>query len=281
MRRSIGAIAILVALFVGGAQAAQPRVPHFRHVIVVVMENKAKGDVLGNADAPNFNSLASRFAVLGRYGGVAHPSLPNYLALVSGSTQGITTDCTSCIVSSRNLADTLADAGKTWKLYAEGLPRAGFTGAFSGRYAKKHVPFLYFRDVVGDRARLTHVVPLTSLRRDLRAGGLPDFSFVVPNMCNSMHDCSVATGDAWLRAHIPPLLALPRTAVFVVFDEGASNARGGGHVAALVLGTAVRGGSRFTAVTGHYGLLRTIEQAWGLPLLGRSAGATPITGIWR
>jgi phosphatidylinositol-3-phosphatase len=271
-------LAALVA--VAGAQA-RVAVPSFDHAIVIVFENKEASEVLGSADAPTFNAMAKRYAVATRYYGVTHPSLPNYLALVSGSTQGITTDCTSCIVSSRNLADTLADAGKTWKLYAEGLPRAGFTGAFSGRYAKKHVPFLYFRDVVGDRARLTHVVPLTSLRRDLRAGGLPDFSFVVPNMCNSMHDCSVATGDAWLRAHIPPLLALPRTAVFVVFDEGASNARGGGHVAALVLGTAVRGGSRFTAVTGHYGLLRTIEQAWGLPLLGRSAGATPITGIWR
>src|SRR5262249_57067985 len=97
--------------------------------------------------------------------GVTHPSLPNYLALVSGSTQGIRTDCTSCIVSARSLADTLTDAGKTWKLYAEGLPRPSFTGAFSGRYAKKHDPFLYFRDVVGDRTRLTRRVPLTALRR--------------------------------------------------------------------------------------------------------------------
>jgi len=60
---------------------------------------------------------------------VAHPSLPNYLALVSGSTQGVTSDCTSCQVAARNLADTLEGAGKTWKTYAEGLPRPGFTGA--------------------------------------------------------------------------------------------------------------------------------------------------------
>jgi len=274
-------LALLVAVVAVGEAQARVAVPSFDHAIVIVFENKEANQVLGSVDAPTFNAMAKRYAVATRYYGVTHPSLPNYLALVSGSTQGIRTDCTSCIVSAPNLADTLAGAGKTWKLYAEGLPRPGFTGAFWGRYAKKHDPFLYFRDVVGDRTRLTRVVPLTALRRDLRRGRLPDFSFVVPNMCNSMHDCSVATGDAWLRAQLPPLLALPRTAVFIVFDEGSSNTRGGGHVAALILGTAVRSGSRFAAVTGHYGLLRTIEQAWGLPLLGHSAGATPITGIWR
>jgi phospholipase C len=274
-------LALLVAVAaVAGAQA-RVAVPAFDHAIVIVFENKEANEVIGNADAPTFNAMAKRYAVATRYYGVTHPSLPNYLALVSGSTQGIRTDCTGCVVSARNLADTLAAAGKTWKLYAEGLPRAGFTGAVSGRYAKKHVPFLYFRDVVVNRARLARIVPLTALRTDLRTGRLPDFAFVVPNMCNSMHDCSVATGDAWLRAQLPPLLALPHSAVFVVFDEGASNARGGGHVAALVLGAAVRGGSRLAAVTGHYGLLRTIEQAWGLPLLGHSGRATPITGIWR
>jgi phosphatidylinositol-3-phosphatase len=274
-------LALLVAVAAAGGAQARVAVPSFDHAIVIVFENKEANEVIGNADAPTFNALAKRYAFATRYYGVTHPSLPNYLALVSGSTQGFTTDCTSCVVSARNLADTLAAAGKTWKLYAEGLPRPGFTGAFSGRYAKKHVPLLYFRDVVGNRSRRARVVPLTSLRTDLRAGRLPNFSFVVPNMCNSMHDCSVATGDAWLRARLPPLLALPNTAVFVVFDEGSSDARGGGHVAALVLGTAVRSGSRFTGVTSHYGLLRTIEQAWGLPLLGGSARATPITGIWR
>jgi phosphatidylinositol-3-phosphatase len=271
----------LVAVVAGGTAQARTAVPSFEHAIVIVFENKELDDVIGNRDAPTFNAMAKRYAFVTRYYGVTHPSLPNYIALVSGSTQGITTDCTTCVVSARNLADTLAAVGKTWKLYAEGLPRGGFTGSFSGRYAKKHAPFLYFRDVVGDRARLARVVPLTALRTDIQNDRLPDFSFVVPDLCNSMHDCSVGTGDAWLRAHLPPLLRQPQTAVFVVFDEGRSNLRGGGHVAALVLGTAVRRGSRFTSVTSHYGLLRTLEQAWGLPLLGRSAGATPITGIWR
>jgi phospholipase C len=225
--------------------------------------------------------MAARYATLTNYYGVTHPSLPNYLALVGGSTFGIESDCTSCVVAARNLADTLQAKHKTWKLYAEGLPRPGFTGAFSGRYAKKHAPFLYFRDVLRSSRRLGSVVPLTQLRRDLRAGRFPDFALIVPDLCHSMHDCPVATGDAWLASQLPPLLALPATVVFVVFDEGSTNDHGGGHVPALALGTAVRHGARFTAATGHYGLLRTIEDAWGLPLLGHSTHVAPITGIWR
>ena len=96
-----------------------------------------------------------------------------------------------------------------------------------------------------------------------------------------MHYCPGRTGDLWLRRVVGPLLKLPRTAIFITFDEGRTSARGGGHVPTLVVGTAVRRKSAFHAVTNHYGLLWTIEQAWALPLLGRSASAKPITGIWR
>jgi hypothetical protein len=260
------------------------RIPAFRHVVVVVFENKETTQIGGNRDAPTFNALARRYASLTNYDAVAHPSLPNYLALVSGSTQGITSDCTDCIVRARSLADTLAAAGKSWKTYAEDLPNPGFTGGSSGRYAKKHVPFLYFRGVVDSRSRRNRVVPFTQLARDLRRKRLPDFSLVVPNLCNDMHDCSVATGDAWLKAHVVPLLrspALRGSVVFVVFDEGTSGTGGGGRIEALALGPTVRRGSRFTKATNHYGLLRTIEDAWRLPRLGFSRTGTPIGGIWR
>jgi hypothetical protein len=268
-------------LFVGGAQAARPRVPHFRHVIVVVMENKSKADVLGNADAPNFNSLASRYAVLAGYAGIVHPSLPNYLALVAGSTFGRTTDCTDCPVDAPTIADAIEASGRTWKTYVEDLPRPGFLGSFSGKYAKKHNPFAYFRSVIDNPERLRRIVPARELTKDVRAGDLPDFSFVVPNMCNSMHDCAVRVGDAWLRRTVGPLLHLPHTAIFITFDEGTTSVRGGGHIATLAVGTAVRRHAVFGRPTDHYGLLRTIEDAWGLPRLGASASAVPITRIWR
>ncbi|HJQ75512.1 MAG TPA: alkaline phosphatase family protein [Gaiellaceae bacterium] len=260
------------------------RVPDFLHVVVVVFENREATSIAGNPDAPTFNALARRYATLSDYDAVAHPSLPNYLALVSGSTHGITSDCTDCVVRAASLADTLAAAGKTWKTYAEGLPHPGFTGGSAGRYAKKHDPFLYFRDVAGSRARRDRVVPFTQLARDLARRRLPDFSLVIPDLCDDMHDCSVATGDAWLRRNIVPLLHTPELfwgVVFVVFDEGTSNLGGGGRIEALALGGLVRRGTRFTRPTNHYGLLRTIEDAWNLPRLGLSRTARPIGGIWK
>lgn len=285
------ALALVLAACGGGSSGATVptavpppvRVPAFRHVVLAVFENHEATEIAGSPNAPTFNALARRYATLTSYDAVAHPSLPNYLALVSGSTQGITSDCTECIVRGRSLADTLAAAGKTWKTYAEDLPYPGFTGGSAGRYAKKHDPFLYFRDVVDSRARRNRVVPFTQLGRDLARHRLPDFSLVIPNLCNDMHDCSVATGDAWLKAHIVPLLRSPELrggVVFVVFDEGTSGTGGGGRIEALVLGPTVRRGSRFTKPTNHYGLLRTIEDAWKLPRLGHSRTGTPVGGIW-
>src|SRR5438067_2576033 len=289
MRPAILALlaAVVAAICAGGTHPAvrtEARgVPHFRHVIVIVFENHEVGDVLGNSSAPTFNRLASRYATISGYTAVAHPSLHNYLALVSGSTQGIDSDCTDCVVDGRSLADTLTASRKTWKTYAEGLPRTGFTGPSSGRYAKKHNPFVYFRRNLTP-ARLQRVVPLSRFLPDVRGGRLPTFSLIVPDLCHDMHDCDVSTGDSWLGEFVRPLLlgtALKNGVVFVVFDEGTTDIGGGGRVAALALGRLVRPHSRSSAQTNHYGLLRTIEAGLGLAPLGRSARARPIVGIWR
>ena len=278
---------VVTATSAGATQSAlrteKQSVPHFRHVVLIVFENHEVDDVLGSSDAPTFNRLGSQYATISNYTAVAHPSLPNYLALVSGSTQGIDSDCTDCIVAGRSLADTLAASRKTWKTYAEGLPRTGFTGASSGRYAKKHNPFVYFRRNLTP-ARLQRVVPLSRFLPDVRGRRLPTFSLVIPDLCHDMHDCSVSTGDTWLASFLKPLLrgsVLKRSAVFVVFDEGTSDVGGGGRIAALALGPLVRPHSKSTGATNHYGLLRTIESGLRLPLLGLSAGARPIVGIWR
>jgi len=285
LRPAVAALAAALALAAAAAAGARTaRVPAFSHVVVVVFENKESTSVFGSPQAPTFNRMARVGAAITDYRAITHPSLPNYLALVSGSTQGVTDNCTDCVVSGRSLADTLAAAHRTWKTYAEGLPSPGFTGSSSGRYAKRHDPFAYFRSVIASPGRRDRIVPLTRLSRDLAQGALPDFSLVVPNLCHDMHDCPVADGDAWLRGFLPSLLRNPQMrggVVFLVFDEGSSDVGGGGHVAAVAVGPAVRPGSRSTAPTSHYGLLRTIEDAWSLPRLGRSASAAPITGIWR
>jgi hypothetical protein len=263
--------------------AAKSKLPRFRHVIVVVFENRDQGQVLGSKDAPTFNRLARRYAALVPYEATTHPSLPNYLMLVSGTTGGITTDCTDCTLDVPNLVDSLEAAHMSWRTYAEGLPSPGFTAASSGRYAKKHDPFLYFRDVLASRARLARIVPFAQLGRDLARRRLPRFALVIPDLCNDMHDCPTATGDAWLKRRIVPLLGKPQLAgsvVFVIFDEGVTGS-GDGRIPALALGPVVVPHSRPSALVTHPALLRTIEQAWGLPFLGASARASAIGGIWR
>jgi acid phosphatase len=249
---------LLAALAVAAGGAAR-ELPSPAHVVVIVFENKDASQINARS-APTFTALGRRYARVTNYVAVTHPSLPNYLALASGSTHGITNDCTTCSVTGDSIGDQLTRAGHSWAAYAEDYPSGpGF--------AKKHVPFLYFR------SGASHVRPL--LRFDPQ--NLPDFAFVVPNLCHDMHDCSVATGDAWLKRFVAPLLRVPDTVVFVVFDEGT----GSNHVAALALGTSVRPHAVFTPRVDHYGLLRTIEGMFSLRPLGAAATARPITGIWR
>ena len=282
----VAAVAALGILTSVGAEAAgEPRVPRLERIVVVVFENKDYDEVIGAPSAPTFDLMARRYALLENYYAVERPSLPNYLAMISGSTQGLTKNCTECVFESRNLADTIEASGRTWKVYAEGLPRVGYTGAQSGRYVKRHNPFPYFRSVLSNPARLQRMVPYGQLARDLRQNRLPDFSFVVPDLCSDMHDCPVATGDAWLKAFLTPLLRSPQlkgSVVFVTFDEAEDDLPGGGgRIATLAVGPAVRRGVISSKGLNHYGLLRTIEDAWGLPRLGRSRTANAVTGIWR
>ncbi len=239
-------------------------VPRLAHAVVIVFENHERGDILGSGAAPTFDHLASTYAQATAYNAVAHPSLPNYLALVSGSTHGVTNDCTDCSQSGPTIGSQLSAKHRSWEAYAEGYPS-------SSSFAKKHVPFLYFP---GGAA---HVVPL----QRFNARKLPAYSLVVPDLCHDMHDCSVATGDGWLRSFISPLLRVKNAAVFIVFDEGTTAAGGGGNVSLIVAGTAVRRHAVFTGATSHYGLLHTIESSLGLPALGLARSTALLTGIWR
>jgi acid phosphatase len=252
-------VALVAGAFALATGGAAQNLPSPAHVVVIVLENKYASQINARS-APALTLLGLRYARLTNYFAVTHPSLPNYLALVSGSTHGITNDCTACSVDGQSIGDQLAGAGRSWAAYAEGFPSGP-------RFAKKHVPFVYFA------GGATHVLPLS--RFDPHR--LPDFAFVVPNLCHDMHDCSVGTGDAWLKRFVTPLLAVPDSVVFVVFDEGSN----GNHVAAFALGTAVRPHSAFARRVDHYGLLRTIEDMFGLPRLGGARTARAITGIWR
>jgi hypothetical protein len=248
------------------------------------MENHAYGQIIGSPQAPYITALAHRFALATDYKALSHPSLPNYLAMLGGSSFGLRSDCTDCHVAAPNLVDELEARGISWKAYMEGMPTPCFTAPESGRYAKKHDPFLYFDDITSNPARCDRVVPLTQLGTDLSHGDLPQFAFITPDLCHDMHDCDVSTGDQFLSQLIPSLLPHlgPSGVVFIVWDEGSPSAATqsapgccpqaqGGNVAAIAAGPAVRPGAMVSTPFDHYSLLRTLEDSWGLRLLGATA----------
>lgn len=259
-------------------------VPRFSHVLVIFIENKEFPQVVGNRAMPNFNLWAERYALLTQYHGVTHPSLPNYLAFIGGDFFGIQDDCTDCPIAAASLPDLLEAGGRTWKAYLEGLPSAGFTGASSGDYRKKHNPFVYFDPIRKDSARLVRsVVPLDALAADLENNRLPDFSFIMPDICNSSHDCAVDVTDAWLGKTVGTILASPAfdaaSLLVLTFDEGTTNRgccgssakAGGGRIATVLISPLVIPGHRDATPYSHYSLLKTILAAWGLGALGHTS----------
>ncbi len=286
---AVALLAAALAAGCGAARAGRPlgvgppaKLPPSRrsHVVVVMMENAEYGEVIGSDSAPYVNALARRYGLATHSYAITHPSLPNYLALTSGSTDGIESDCSSCKVSAPNLVDQLQAAGISWKAYLEGLPHPCFLGAQAGSYAKKHDPFAYYEDVAHNQARCRLLVGFEALAADLRAGTLPTFAWVSPNLCDDGHDCSLGTADGFLAWTLPALLRElgPHGFLILTWDEGSSDAgccgaAAGGHIATVVAGPDVRPGGREQRPLDHYGVLATIERAFGLAPLGGAADA--------
>ena len=248
-------------------------VPTPDHVVVVVFENKDARSVLGAGTAPYLDALAATGTTLRNAHGVDHPSQPNYLALFSGSTQGITDDACPQTFRSENLAGQLRAAGRSFVGYSEDLPRAGYTGCTIGNYARKHNPWVDFPALPASVNQ-----PFSAFPTDYAT--LPTIAFVVPDLCNDMHDCPVSTGDAWAREHLAGYVGWARThngLLLVTFDEDEGTAAN--TIPTFVVGPMVRSGTTDQRVD-HYSLLRTLEDMYGLSPLGHAASATPLTGIW-
>ena len=173
-------------------EPSAPVVPRPDHVVVVVMENKHRSSVIGSSEAPFINRLAGLGANMSASYGVTHPSQPNYIALFSGSQQGITTNACRTISGADNLGRQLLDRGLTFAGYAESMPSAGYTGCTQGNYHRKHNPWVSF-----DNLPKSVNQPFTAFPSNYAR--LPTVAFVTPNMCNDMHNCSIRTGDDWLR----------------------------------------------------------------------------------
>ncbi len=271
--------------------------PDFAHIVIIILENREFGSVIGRNTWPAVNRWAQEYTLLTQYYAVTHPSLPNYIALLGGDTFGITTNCKDCFVAAPNLADQMESTGRTWKGYFEDMPRPCYLGD-TATYVQKHNPFLYFDSIRLDSSRCERsVVPLSRLEADLAAGALPDFAWIIPNQCNNGHDCLSAIADAWLETWVSKLLSYlePRAEqrpymLVITWEEGQGNhsccglpPEAGGRVPLLLLSPLARKGFWDDTPYTHYSLLKTIETAWGLPYLGHAADEStlPILTVWK
>ncbi len=247
--------------------------PRPDHVVIVIEENQPYGAIIGSANAPYINTLANNGAVFTNSFGVARPSQPNYLALFSGSTQGVTDNNVHPKFTSPNLYAELAAAGKSLAIYSQGLPYEGFDGDSSGAYARKHNPVTQFTGIPGSANK-----PFTAFPTDYTQ--LPTVSLVVPDQLNDMHDGTVQQGDTWLKSNIDRYAQWAKThnsLLVVQFDE--DDGSDGNHIATVFNGPMVKTGKYAENIT-HYNLLRTVEDLYGLTHANASATALPITSAW-
>jgi phospholipase C len=270
----VGFAALLLALTQGTGPASDP-VPPLDHVIVVIMENHSYDEVRLK---PYTASLIANYTVCTQSYAVTHPSLPNYLALWAGSTFNVTNDdcpAPGSPYTAANLGHACQAAGKTWRSYCEDLPVVGSAVCSDAGYRRKHAPWTDFSNLDHYNER-----PYTDLLPDMSAGQLPALAFVVPNQCNSTHDCSITTGDNWLAANVPSMLKAlgPRGVLILTWDEDDGTA--GNHILTVFAGATVKAGYAYTQTVNHYNVVRTICDALGLPPMGAAASAAPVTGIW-
>lgn len=259
---------------------AASTLPAFSHIFTIVLENKEFDSVVGKAKAPYFNQLAQTYGLATQSYGQRHPSLPNYLALTSGSTHGISSDCTSCFVDAPNIVDQLEAAGHSWKAYMESMPSPCFVGDKGTLYRQKHNPFIYYDNIRNNPTRCANVVPFTEFSSDVQSGTLADYVWITPNMCNDAHDCSISVSDRWLKLWVPQILASPawqqNGLLIITFDEG-KGATGcctdavGGRIPTLVISPLGKPAYQSAIPYDQYSVLRTVEEAWGMPLLANAA----------
>jgi phospholipase C len=257
----------------------------YDHVIWIWMENHTFDQVIGNSDAPYETRLAQSCGSATDYEEVGSPSLPNYIGATSGDVQRIHDDGSPSQrqVTANNLFRQVRDAGKQSRSYEDGMPSPCMLTP-EGRYAVKHNPAAYY---VGDGDRdacARDNVPLGTLddgplASDLRNDTLPAFAFITPDLCNDTHDCSVATGDAFLASWLDQILdgtayRAGRTAVFVVWDEDSPMPN-------IVITPTTKPGTSIGGRIDHYALLRTTEEMLGLhDFLGAAAAAPSMRALF-
>lgn len=278
------------------------QVPTPDHVIILMLENKGYHKIMEEDDnyAPYIKSLASDpyCALFNNSHGITHPSQPNYLALYSGSQQGITNDQepSGAPFNTDNLGRSLLNAGHTFIGYSEDLPYVGALDFTSGDYAKRHAPWAYWLGTGSLQIPSTCHVPFSQFPSSAMYNSLPTVSFIIPNLKHDMHDpyldagTAITNGDNWVEAHLSVLIQWVKTnnsLLIIQYDEDEGVEVGGvviggddNKIPTMFIGSMVQGGLYSNNIN-HYNILRTLEDMYNLPYCGNSASATPINFCWR
>ncbi len=254
--------------------------PHFKKVVVIVFENTNYNDAIKN---PIFKNLAANGALFTNFLAETHPSQGNYISMIAGSTMNVKND-ENIDLDGKHLGDLLEEHNLTFKAYAENYPGNCFTGKSAGRYARKHVPFLSFKNVSTNSSRCLNIEKAQNFFSDFKNDSLPNFSIFVPDLIDDGHDSSLAVAGVWLQSTFGALLSDPSklgdTLFILTFDEATKHPTRN-QIYTAVIGKNVIKGALIPQEANHISLLKMIEDEFQLGNLGREdAKALPINGLF-
>ncbi|MGH7203180.1 MAG: alkaline phosphatase family protein, partial [Candidatus Levyibacteriota bacterium] len=261
-------------------QAAGGTIPQFSHVFVIVEENKDYKQIIGSSAAPYINQLANQYGSAANFVAEAHPSLPNYIALTSGNTQGIIDDCNTCFVNANSIFQELEQAKKTWKSYHEDMTSNCLTSDTS-LYVMHHNPAAYYTPIKASCA--VNDVPYSQFASDLASNKTGNLTFIIPNNNNEMHDGTIQQGDAWLQKNLPAILnssAYKQNGLIVLTWDEDSDSGGNNQIATILISSLVKKGFKSSVQYNHYSLLRTLSDGLGVQPLGLAATASPMADFF-
>jgi acid phosphatase len=295
--KPLPAVLALVMLFLQAQVQLQNDIPQYDHVIIVMEENHAFYQIIGSANAPFINHLAKDGVLFTNSHAIGHPSQPNYLALFSGSTQGISGD--DCLQGKTpfhtpNLAAALIDRKFTFRGYAQNMPKAGYLDCTAQAsdytighlYARKHCPWVNWLGTGVNTIPPACSLPMNDFPKDFSK--LPTLAFAVPDMDNDMHniglfgdDSAIRRGDTWLKNNLGEYAEWAKkhnSLLIVTWDEDNYSDKNQNKIATIFYGAKLLSG-KYNMPINHYNLLHTLESMYGLPFTDIN-NAPPIAGVW-
>src|SRR5947209_10379733 len=244
---------------------------NFDQLVVVLMENQNLNDVYG--PAAYMTQLADLYSFSEGWASITNPSQPNYIAILGGSTFGVSGDGNHPNLNHPTMVDILENTSKTWKAFAEDASGSGCS--LNPPRGEDHFPFLSYTTIRNNSARCANLLPGSSNEVISAFNAGTNFIWLTPNDCNNMHSCSVATGDAWIQSWVPNLLtamAGKKAALIIMFDEAYTNPP---YIYMSFSGPATKLAYKSTASYTHYSLLKLIEDVWGGGNLGQGDVTAP------